>query len=255
MIKNNNFKQFIVTMAMILLIILNNGMAQTSDEELNRLAYNDIIDMVVNALSDNKISIALCSVPVTPVYPNSAFKKENLPNNFRRIFSDLASTQMHILSILRSDCYIDSFFYLRSAIAVSRDGYGKFLPSFTGWSGSEWILFLESPFEITRDDRDSLMARYKVLNLQAFLNSKNFFCLYELNAGALCTYYPKDGKYPPRFIYSKGLVDDFKTIIRLQKNPSLLSASASSYDTYYNSMKDDLGKQVIFKLFSNPNKK
>lgn len=255
MFKNNNFKQFIVTMAVILLITLNNGMAQTSDEERNRLAYNDIIDMAVSALSDYKISIALCRVPVTPVFPNSAFKKENMPNNFRRIFSDLASTQMHILSILRSDCYIDSFFYLHSARAVSRDGYGKFLPSFTGWSGSEWILFLESPFEITRDDRDSLIARYKMLNLQAFLNSKNFFCLYELNAGALCTYYPKDGEYAPQFIYSKGLVDDFKTIIMLQKNPSLLSESPGSYDIYYNSMKDDLGKRVFSRLFDNPNQK
>jgi len=246
-------KQLIVTIAIALLFALNSGTAQTNNEKINSLAYNNVVNLVVEAFNDSSISIALCKVPVTHQYPALVFESEEKTKNFSRISTDLGSTQIQVIDKLRGNGDIDSLFFLNWTTSVTREGYKANLPFFSPSRGSEWILFLESPFRKSNRHQVYLMEKYEKLNVQAFLNANNFFTLYELNAGALCTYCPEDAKYPPQFIYLKELVDDFKTIIKLQENPSLLLESDDSYDTYYNSMKDDFGKRVFSRLFDNPN--
>jgi len=136
---------------------------------------------------------------------------------------------------------------------LNREGYENHFPLVTFNPGSEFILLLDSPFRNDYYRHDFLMEKYEKLINKAFLNSNNFFFPYYTGAGALYLYCPEEAKYPPQFIYSKELVDDFKTIIKLQDNPSLLSESADSYDAYYSLMKDDLGKRVFSRLFDNLN--
>jgi len=248
MVKKYMTKPSMAAIAIFMLFSFKTGAAQKSNIDMDSIAHNNVANMIIDALDDSSINIALCKVSATISFSSNVAKNEN----YLRIFTDLCSERMQAEDILRSNCDIDSIFFLSSSPSVTREGYEAFLPSFSPSKNSEWILFLDSPFLMRNSKHVNLMEKYERLNLQEFLNSNNFFTLYELNAGALCVYCPEDAKYRPQFVYSEGLVDDFKTIIRLQENPSLLSASADSYETYYSSLKDDLGKRVFERLFADP---
>ena len=252
MIKKNAFKKLIVTMAVTSLFIINNGKGQISSDEWNRQAFNDVVIMVTDALRDPEVSVALCKRPVSWKYPASIHESEDKRRKFMGMTIATMSCQIQVIDILRANDDIDSLFYL-SSTTVLRDGKGSHLPSVSIAIDSEWILFLNSPFLMNNPFDVSLMENYEKMDLQEFLNPHNFFSLYELGAGGLCTYFPEDTKYPPMFIYSEGLVDDFRTIIELQENRSLLSESSDSYENYYNSMEEELGKRVFSQLFENPN--
>lgn len=249
MINKNALKQLIVTTAITLLFTFNNGVAQES--KLDSIACNNVVNMVVDALNDSSTCIALCIKPTAPFSSVLGFEGEVIDEGYYKITSDLGLKVLQVADILCCESEIDSIIFLNTT-PVWREGSKNFLPVVSTWNGSEWLMFLASPFRRSNSYQASLMEKYERSAGKALLNTNNFFTLYEMGAGGLCIYCPEDVEIPPQFIYSSGLVDDFKTIIRLRENPSLLSESDGSYETYYNSMKDDLGKRVFARLFENP---
>jgi len=264
MIKNSTLKPRIVAIVIPLLFSLNNGAAQTNNAEINSYTYNNVVNMVVEAINDGSISIALCKVAANPYiwnwhYETVSENGDTVKNtNIKKgtIVPGLVRTQ--VLDKLRGDGDIDSLLYISWSYLIVREGLTfrnepePYYPASSPYAGSEWIVLLDSPFHKSYHQHDILMERYEKLIGQAFLNSNNYFVPYKSNDGALCIHMPEEEKFPPLFIYSKELVDDFKTIINLQENPSLLSESDGSYEAYYGSMKEDLGKRIFSRLFENP---
>lgn len=248
--KKNALKHVKITIALFFLSIFYTGAAQSGNRDINSYAYSNVVEMVVDALKDSSISIALCKVPVTQHFLGSIFDNEEERKKYMRISTDMMSRQIQLVELLRGIEDIDSLFYL-SQTFTTREGAGAYLPPVFLVNDSEWILFLKSPFSVGDPFDASLTERYEEIGLQEILNSHNYFTLYEMGNGGLCTYCPEDAKYPPEFAYSENLVDDFKTIIMLMKNYSLLKESDVSYETYYDSMKDDLGRRVFARLFGN----
>ncbi len=246
----NVSKQIIVMVAIALLFTLNSGKAQTNKREIYSHVYNEVVDLVVNAFNDSSINIALCKSTGNYAFSateNGVSRLFSPANNYSQIISDLEIGITSVIEELRGD--IDSLIFVRAVLLVDH----RSLPAAANISGSEWILFLENPFDHSHRDNTKLLEKFEQLNGKALLNSNNFFNLYEHCYGGVCIDWPEDRDFSPMFIYSKGLIDDFKTIIKLQDNPSLLSESDDSYDTYYSSLKDDLGKRVFSRLFDNPN--
>jgi hypothetical protein len=253
MISKNDEKQYIAIIVIAILTTFGNGFSQTNNDENYNSAYNNVINMVASAIKDNSINIALCKNTGDYFYSateNGITPLSSSAKNYLEITMGLGPlNRASVLEELRGD--IDSLIFIRSVLAVDN----RNIPSISYIPKSEWILFLESPFDNAHRDNAMLLKKFSVLNAKALLNSKNFFNIYDYCYGGVCIDWPKDKDYSPQFIYSKGLVDDFRTLIKLQKNPSLLSESADSYGTYYGSMKDDLGKQVFTRMFARPNQR
>lgn len=250
MTEKNALKQLMVTIALFFLSIFYTGAAQSGNRDINSYAYSNVVEMVVDAFKDSSISVALCKVPLTQHFLASIFENEEERKKYMRISTDMMSRQIQLIELLRGIDNIDSLFYL-SQTFTTREGARAYLPPVFLVNDSEWILFLKSPFSVGDPFDVSLMERYEEIGLQGILNSHNYFTLYEMGNGGLCTYCPEDAKYPPQFTYSENLVDDFKTIIMLIHNYSLLKESDDSYETYFNSMKDDLGRRIFARMFGN----
>ena len=244
----------ILAMAMVI-FSFNIGHAQLEKRNINSYEYSNVIDMVVDALRDSSISIALSKVPAdfeSSIFYKYAINDDDKGKRISGILTNLNLNSLRLLEKLRSSADIDTFIFLYNSM-VLREGYENRFPFLAFNPGSEYILFLIKP--LGRKDRYTfpLMEQYGKYNADEFLSADNFFTLYEMDAGALCTYCPEDAKYPSEFIYSKDLIDDIKTLIKLQANPSLVTESPYSYNKYYYSMKDDLGKRVFARLFQSDN--
>jgi hypothetical protein len=95
MINKNALKQLIVTAVIALLFTFNSGRAQTNNRVIYSYSYDEVIDMVVRAVSDTSIKIALCKN--TGKYAFSSTENGvplNLfpPSNLPRILDDLEIT-------------------------------------------------------------------------------------------------------------------------------------------------------------------
>jgi len=253
MIKKNALKKLTVTIVITLLFPFGNVTAQQSNIDMDSTSYNNVVNIVVGAFSDSSIKIALCKNTGKYLYSateNGISRLSPSVKNYHEIMQGLGLlSRASVLEELRGD--LDSLIFIRSVLFSDN----RIIPPVANIVGSEWIFFLESPFDHNREDNAGMLERFERLNAKALLNSKNFFNIYDYCNGGVCIDWPKDKDYSPQFIYSKGLVDDFRTLIKLQKNPSLLSESADSYGTYYGSMKDDLGKQVFTRMFARPNQR
>lgn len=247
-----------IAITAVALFALNNGMAQTADDKIRNIYLDNIERLTVEALNDSSINIALCEVPDDP-YLHSPLKVVFDSGIVKRYSGSppLGLMRIEIRDLLRGNDNIDSLINVDESLGILREGMENQYPLVNLAPGSVWIMFLDSPFLMSRwyhaEVLKDLEKYENKLEGQVDLNSNNFFALYEWDAGALCTYFPDDAKYPPMFIFSEELVDDFKTIIELQENPSLLSESSNSYENYYNSMKEELSRRVFSRLFDNPN--
>ena len=246
---NYSLKLLLLTFAIALTAVFSSLTAQNITMDKDGHVYDDLVNMVVNAMSDNSVSVVLCKRPSEPLPSAIGLRTGTAVKEYYRIMSDLTLINLRVIDKLRIHEDIDSIIFLYWNTVLRSD---KILPSFAPGRESEWILFLESPYSDSDSYQASLMYRYEKLDNRLLLNPGNFFTLYEMGSGGLCVDWSDEKMYPPHFIFSKGLVDDFKTIIELQKNPSLLSASSNSYKVYYDSMKDDLGKRVFSRLFDEP---
>ncbi|MCP4581218.1 MAG: hypothetical protein GY839_06340 [candidate division Zixibacteria bacterium] len=252
MIENNASKQVIITIALIMLFAFSNGITQTVNDDIDSIAYKNVVNMIVDAFNDNGISIALCKIPDHPWFNEMVPPRRDSAGTISVSPCDINITKTLVLNILRGRHNIDSLFYLYRVRTLLREGSENQFPFLSFYPGSEFILFLDSPFRNNSRQNTYITEKYEKLIGREFLNTDNFFSLYKLNAGALCIYCPEDAKLPPKFIYSKDLVDDFKTLIKLKKYPSPLRGSTDSYDIYSASMKDDLGKRVFSRMFAKP---
>lgn len=257
MIKKNALKQLIVSMAITLLFTLNNGMAQTGNDEIKSIYLDNIVKLAVEALNDRNINIGYCEVPINPYYSEveAAYDSDGVAKHYSVLpIPDLRSVV--IRDLIRGGVNIDSLIILRDPLGDHTGSIETQYPLIYLCPRSKWLIFFDSPYLRIRDEHDYAMEKLneyeEKLRGQVDLNTDNYFTVYE-NGAAFCTYFPADEKYPPMFIYSEGLVDDFRTIIKLQDNPSLLSESSDSYEIYYNSMKEELGKRVLSRLFESPN--
>lgn len=260
MIEKNAFKLPTVTLTVSLLFVLNAGMAQTGNDEIRSIYFDNIVRLTVEALNDSCINIALCEVPLDPYFhyePKVVFDSGDVKRYTASLPPGLL--KIKIKDGLRTNVEMDTLIVLSESYIIMREGMYWQFPSVHLRRGSEWIMFLDSPFLMSRwyhaQELQKMVENENRLKNQVILSSKNYFTLYEQDAGALCTYFPEDQKYPPQFIYSEGLVDDFRAIIELQENPSLLSESSDSYENYYNSLKEELGRRVFSRLFESRNQK
>ena len=231
-------------------------MAQTRNDEIKSLYFDNIVRLVVEALNDSCINIALCEVPENPWYNESEVTLDSSGVTRTMISPALNLRKIKVRDLLRSSDKIDSLINVDLPLSTSTGPMENQFPMVNLHPGSKWIIFIDSPYLMSRDYHDYAMEKLneyeEKLRGQVNLNANNYFTVYE-DACAFCTYFPEDAKYPPMFIYSEGLVDDFRTIIEVQENPSLLSKSEESYEDYYNSMKEELGRRVFSKLFENTN--
>jgi len=255
MVKKNALKQLILTAVITYLITLNSGTAQNHNNGYYSDPYTNAVNMVVDALNDSSISIVLCRIPFTRqfAYEIVSESRDTVNEIYKSNISvDTGLEKLKLLDKIRGDRDIDSLFFLRWTSQRVQEDYKGFLPRFSPQPGSEWIILLDSPFYKSHKIHDILLERYVKVNDQIILSPNNFFIPYKIDAGALPVYSPEKDMHSPLFIYSKELVDDLKTIIELQENRSLLSESVDSYESYYNSMKDELGRRVFSRLFENP---
>ena len=252
MVKKEISIQLIAVFTITLLFTFNSGTAQDNNNGYYSDPYTNAVKMVVDALNDSSISIVLCSIPMPRQFNYEIVSESRDTVNEIYKSSMYVNTGLEMLKLLdkiRGDSNIDSLFFLRWTSQRVQEDYQGFLPRFSAQPSSEWILFLDSPFYRSHKIHDILLERYEKVNDQIILNSNNFFIPYKIDAGALPIYSPEKNLYSPGFIYSKELVDDLKTIIKLQENPLLLSGLDDSYERYYSSMNDDLGKRVFSRLF------
>ena len=254
MFKKIALKQLIVTIAVTLLFALNNGMAQTGNDEIRSIYFDNIVRLAVEALNDSSINIAQCEVPINPYHSDIEAVFDSGGGVKHYSVSPIPELRsIVIIDLLRGTANIDSLIILTAHLISHTGSMEKKYPMVNLSPRSKWIIFFDSPYLRSRDYHDSAMEKLneyeKILKDQVNLNSNNFFTLYKKSAGAFCTYFPEDAKYPPMFIYSEDLVDDFRTIIELQEDPSVLLESANSYDRYYSLIKDDFGKRIFTKLF------
>jgi len=251
--KKSPLKQLIVTMAVTLLIVLNGGMAQTPNEKIRNIYFDNIVRLAVEALNDSCINIALCEVPDNPWYNKSEVVSQSGGVTITKVSAPLDILRIKIEDLLRGNVDMDTVIILKDWYIILREGMENQYPIVNLNPGSKWIMYLESPFLVSRwyhtSELKNMEEYEKDLKDKIHLNSENYFTLYKQDSGALCIYFPENEKYPPMFIYSEGLVDDFRTIIKLQEDPSLLSESTDSYESHYNSMKEELGRRVFSRLF------
>ena len=256
MTKNKSLMQMVVMAAMTSLFALNNGMAQVDSEEIKEIYFDNIVRLTLEALNDRNINIGYCEVPVDPYFHSRleiVFDSGGVRRYSGSPIPDLKSVV--IRDLLRGGVNIDSLIKLRDPLGDHTGSVETQYPLIYLCPRSKWIIFFDSPYLMIRDEHDYAMNKLneyeEKLRGQVNLNANNYFTVYE-DACAFCTYFPEDTKYPPMFIYSEGLVDDFRSIIELQDNPSLLSKSRDSYNNYYNSMKEELGRRVFSHLFKSP---
>lgn len=253
MIKKNALKQLIILIAITLFFALNNGMAQVDSEKIRQIYIDNIVRLTVEALNDSSINIAYCEVPdISRLYGarEILYKSGDSTRFSEPVIWGLR--RIAIRELLRGGVNIDSILILIDPAKVHTGPMETQYPVVSFRARSKWIVFFDSPYLRIRRDHDYAMGNLKEyeekLRGQVNLNANNYFTVYE-DACAFCTYFPEDTKYPPMFIFSEDLVDDFRTIIELQENPSVLLESADSYDRYYSLIKDDFGKRIFTKLF------
>lgn len=258
MTKMNALKQLIVTIAVSFLFAINNGMAQTGNDAINSIYFDNIVRLAVEVLNDSSISIAQCEVPVDPSFHSRLKVVFDSGGGVKHYSGSPIPVLKSIVirDLLRGSVNIDSLIILALPLTTNTGRIENKYPLVNLSPRSKWIIFFDSPYLRSRDYHESameLLAEYeKKLEDHVNLNPDIYFAGYK-NAGALCTYFPEDAKYPPMFKYSEGLVDDFRTLIELRENQSLLSESSDSYENYYNSLQEELGRRVFSQLFENPN--
>jgi len=257
MIKMNTIKLLIVMIAVYLLFAFNYGMTQTGNDKIKSIYFDNIVRLAVEALNDSSINIALCEVPDNPYHSvvEPVFDSIGGVEHYS-VTSITGLKSIELRDQLRGSANMDSLIILESLLINHTGPMETQYPLVNLYPRSKWIIFFYGPYLKGRKDHDSAMEKSdeceENLKGQVDLNFNNYFTVYE-NACAFCTYFPEGAKYPPMFIFSSDLVDDFKTIIKLQDNPPLLSESSNSYENYYDSMKDEFGKRVFSRLFENPN--
>jgi hypothetical protein len=213
----------------------------------NDVIYSIAADIAAEEFR-NLSNVVLCEMTY-PLYYEIYSDSNDLDRMPIIEFISPSVAQARVLEILRGKNAIDSLIYFSWVDVLICEGQRTYEPSFNRHSGSKWIIFLDSPFTQSCALYDSLIRQNKESISRGFLTPRNYFMPHEIDLGAFCVYFPKDAKYPPQYVYSERLVDDFRTIVNIQDNPELISDSPGSYNKYYKTLKDKLGKLIFARLF------
>jgi len=172
----------------------------------------EIVRTVTAGLLTTGVSVILVEIPEKPdVSPLENGEVPEADERFSSIAIGLSLSPVRRIEALRGSA--DRRLFVHSMPSFSRPRLSE---TFAWRPGTEWILFLESPFVRAHESHDRVMASYRSLKAEQILTEQNFFTVFDSGYGALCV---RDRLAESRpggpTVMPKGLLADLRTLLAL----------------------------------------